>query len=57
MRIICKPKCEEVMEAGEKCIMKGFITCAIHRTLLNDEMKENEMGGEYSTHGRGKKCI
>jgi hypothetical protein len=34
LRRIFQPKREEVMEAGENCIMRRFITCTLQQILL-----------------------
>jgi hypothetical protein len=34
-----------------------FITWTLHDVLLDDKMKDDDMGGAYSTHGRHEKCI
>jgi hypothetical protein len=34
LRRISGPKWEKWREAGEDCIMRSFITCTLHRTLL-----------------------
>jgi len=39
------------------CIMKNFINCTLHQILLDDQIKEDEMDGACSTHGRYEKCI
>jgi hypothetical protein len=44
-------------EAGEDCIMRSFITCMLHHILSGDQVKEDEMGGACSMHGRCEKCI
>jgi hypothetical protein len=36
---------------GEKCTMRGFTT------YRGDQIKENEVGLEFSTHGSNEKCI
>jgi hypothetical protein len=31
LRRICGPKRNEIMEVGENCIMRTFITCILHQ--------------------------
>jgi hypothetical protein len=38
-------------EAGEDCIMRSFITCTLHQTVLRDYINENEIGGACRRHG------
>jgi hypothetical protein len=40
-------------EAGEDCIMRSFITCTLHQI----QVKEDEMDGTCSTHGKYEKFI
>jgi hypothetical protein len=45
-------------EAGEDYIMRSFISYKlITRYYSGDDMKEDEIGGTCSTHGRDLKCI
>jgi hypothetical protein len=34
-------------EAGEKYVMRSFITCTLHQ-ILCDQIKEDEMGGAHN---------
>jgi hypothetical protein len=43
-------------EAGENCIMRIFIIVLFTRYYLGGQIKEDEMGGVRSTHGRNEKC-
>jgi hypothetical protein len=43
--------------AGEDCIMRSFITCTLHQILIGCQVKVDEMGGAYSTHGEYAKYI
>jgi hypothetical protein len=36
--------------------MRSFIFCTHSQISLGDQIKENEVGGTYGTHGRGK-CL
>jgi hypothetical protein len=46
-----------VLNSGEDCIMKVFITCTFHQISLRSAMNEDEMVGDCSTHGTDEKCI
>jgi hypothetical protein len=52
LRRIFRPEREAWQEAGENCIMRSFMTCILHHIFLGYQIKEDEMGGAYSTHGR-----
>jgi hypothetical protein len=39
-------------EAREDGIIRSFITSILHKILLGYQVKEDEMGGAWSTHGR-----
>jgi len=38
-------------EAGENCIMRGFMTCTLHQMLLGRSIKQDGVGDVCSTHG------
>jgi len=38
-------------------MMRSFITSIFHKILLQDGIKEDEMGGACSTHERAEKCL
>jgi len=44
-------------EAGKECIKKSFRTYVLHKCYVVDRMKGDEIGGTFSTHMRGEKCI
>jgi hypothetical protein len=46
-------------QGGENCIIRSSIFCNLHQIYDddNDQIKEDEMGGEYSTHGKDGKCV
>jgi hypothetical protein len=44
-------------EAGEDYIMRNFRICKLHKIFLELEVKEDEMGGECSTHGRDEEFM
>jgi hypothetical protein len=52
-RVFCLP----VSSLKTYCIMRSFITCTLHQYYSGDQIKEDEMGGACSTHGRDEKCI
>jgi hypothetical protein len=41
-------------DLGEKCIMKKFITCTLHRILLGWLNLGGEVGGTCGTHWEGR---
>jgi hypothetical protein len=43
-------------EAGEDCIMRSFITCTLHQCYNGGLIKNDDLGGACSTHGRLEKC-
>jgi len=53
LRRVFGPKREELVGAGEDCIMRSFITWISHQYLI----KEDGMGRACSTDGRDEKCI
>jgi len=44
-------------EAAEDCIMRSFITCTLHIYYLDDQVKEDALGGTWNTRGRNEKSI
>jgi hypothetical protein len=40
------------LEGGENCIMMSFT-----KYNLNDEVKEDEMGGAFNTNGGEEECV
>jgi hypothetical protein len=40
---------------GEDCIMRSFSTCSLQQ--VDDQIKEDEMGGTCSTYSIDEKCI
>jgi hypothetical protein len=44
-------------DAEEDCITRSFITAKPHQILLGDQVKEAEVGGACSKHGRDEKYI
>jgi hypothetical protein len=43
-------------EAGGDCILRGLIIVRFTRYYYGDQIKEDEMDGTCSTHGRDGKC-
>jgi hypothetical protein len=50
------PKWEKWQEEGEDCIMRSFVTYTLHRILLGDQIKKDEIGRTCSMHGRDEEC-
>jgi hypothetical protein len=42
-------------EAGEDCIKRSFIICAVHKVLFGAQMKEDEIAGtcKMDSYGSG----
>jgi hypothetical protein len=51
LRRIFGLKRDEVMEIGENCIMRSFITLLFAKHNCNDQVKEYEKGRAYSMNG------
>jgi len=50
-------KTDSKKEDGENCIMRSFIINTFHQILLQSEIKDTEMDGTHSAHGRDQKSI
>jgi hypothetical protein len=46
-----------MLEPGETFIMMNFITSTLYQILLDEQVKEEEMGRACSMHGRDQKRI
>jgi len=47
----------EWREAGRNCIMKRFIARTLRKTLVRNQIKDDEMGRTWGAHERVDKCI
>jgi hypothetical protein len=50
-------KVRKYRETREDCIMRSFGNCKLYHIVQRDQVKEGEMGGAYSTHGRYEKFL
>jgi hypothetical protein len=57
LRRIFGPKRDEVTENGGSCTVRNFIICTHPQISLAGQVKANEVGGAYSTRGRGEKSV
>jgi hypothetical protein len=57
LRRILELRGTKLQETEEDCIVRSFKTCTLHQTLLEDQIREDEMGGECTMYGRDDKCI
>jgi hypothetical protein len=44
------------VEEKENCIIRSFAICSAHLIFLEDQIKEDEMGGVCGTCEGNKKC-
>ena len=57
LRRILRPRREEVTGGWRNCMMRGVLTSASCQILSDEQIEEDEMGGECGTMGKNEKCV